>query len=117
MDSSGKIFILLVCGGGFATSQLAIHTIKTKLEERGFKPSKFRFEGEQFYKLRDKLGRIGDQVDIIVSAIAVNREFYNAGTTTRDIPILRSTAFVVGSDEQINKDMDKLIEMLKIKPQ
>lgn len=111
MDSAGRKVILVVCGAGFATSQLAVHTIKEKLKERGFNLRNFVFHGEQLVKLKDKLGRMGDQIDLIVSANPVKQ----SGLLVGDIPVLRSYAFIVGTDEQINKDMDKLIEMLELK--
>jgi galactitol PTS system EIIB component len=94
----GKL-IVVACGAGINTSTIAEDAIKERLAKEGM--------GDIVVKrilMADIEGYIG-QMNLIVSMMKIFRQF--------DVPILQGMPLLIGSKEEKDQLLDKIVELIK----
>lgn len=94
----GKL-IVVACGAGINTSTIAEDAIKERLAKEGM--------GDIIVKrilMADIEGYIG-QMNLIVSMMKIFRQF--------DVPILQGMPLLIGSKEEKDQLLDKIVELIK----
>jgi len=94
----GKL-IVVACGAGINTSTIAEDAIRERLDKEGM--------GDIVVKrilMADIDGYIG-QMNLIVSMMKIFRQF--------DVPIVQGMPFLIGSKEEKDQLLDKIVELIK----
>lgn len=94
----GKL-ILVACGAGINTSTIAEEAIKERLEKEGISDVVVKR-----ILMADIDGYIG-QMSLIVSMMKIFRQF--------DVPILQGMPLLIGSKEEKDILLDKIVDLIK----
>lgn len=94
----GKL-IVVACGAGINTSTIAEDSIRERLESEGLKDIEVKR-----ILMADIDGYIG-RMNLIVSMMKIFRTF--------DVPIVQGMPFLIGSKEEREELLDKIVAMIK----